>query len=261
MIPKVIHYCWLSGEPFPDSIKSYVDGWKRFFPDYQFMLWTKDSFDVDSVPFVSQAVSVRKWAFAADYIRLYALYNYGGIYLDSDVEIVRSFDSFLDYGFFTSMEYHHHDALKLGTFDLINPDGTSKEKHTPKPGICLQAAIMGAEPGHPFLKQCLDYYKDRDFILPDGSFYNKVILPDILAMNAEDFGLRYLDAEQLLSSDMHIFPSYYFAGCEGEIKDGCYAIHHCAGSWREQDNSFRGRVIRKTRSLLKKMIFRGKKSS
>lgn len=250
MIPKIIHYCWLSGEPFPDSILTCINGWKEFFPDYQFVLWTTDNFDINSVPFVQQACSVRKWAFAADYIRLFALYNYGGIYLDSDVEIVKPFDSFLDYGFFTSMEYHYQDALRLGTFGLINPDGSSKEKYTSKPGICLQAAIMGSVPGHPFLKQCLDYYKDRDFILPDGSYYNSIILPDILAMNAEDFGFKYLDVEQDLSFDMHIFPSHYFAGCEGEIQDGCYAIHHCAGSWREQDNSFRATVKR----VLKRII-------
>lgn len=260
MIPKIIHYCWLSGEPFPDSIQSYISGWKRFFPDYQFVLWTKDSFDIDSVPFVSQACSVKKWAFATDYIRLFALLNYGGIYLDSDVEIVKPFDSFLHYGFFTSMEYHYRDALRLGTFDLINSDGSSKERYTPKPGICLQAAIMGSTPGHPFLKQCLDYYKDRDFILPDGSFYDKVILPDILAMNAEDFGFKYLDIEQNLSHDMHILPSKYFAGCEGEIQNGCFAIHHCAGSWREQDNSFKGRVIRKAKNVLKRIVSTGKKN-
>ncbi len=212
MIPKIIHYCWLSGAPFPPDIAKYIDSWKLHFPDYEFKLWDKSAFDINSVPFVEQACSIKKWAFAADYIRLYALYNYGGIYLDVDVEVLKSFDEFLDFDFFTSMEYHYNDALRLKTFDLINADGSSKIPHTPKPGICLQAAVMGAMPKHPFVKQCLDFYNKQNFILPDGSLYNKIIAPDILAMNAEDYGLRYIDKEQLLSQNMHILPSLYFAG-------------------------------------------------
>lgn len=150
MIPKIIHYCWLSGEPFPPNIENYINSWKSKFPDFEFKLWDKSAFDINSVPFV---------------------------------------------------------------------------------------------------KQCLDFYNRQDFILPDGSLYNKIIAPDILAMNAEDFGLKFLDKEQNLSNNMHILPSWYFAGCEAEIKEGCYAIHHCAGSWREKEK-FIKRVIKKYIRLL-----------
>ena len=84
-IPKIIHYCWLSGDPYPELVQFCMQSWKEKLPDYDFVLWDKSHFDIHSVPWVEQACSAKKWAFAADYIRLYALYNYGGIYLDSDV--------------------------------------------------------------------------------------------------------------------------------------------------------------------------------
>ena len=85
MIPKIIHYCWLSGEPFPKKIKKCIDSWKKKLPNYEIRCWNMDNFDIHSVRFVEEACSVKKWAFAADYIRLYALYTEGGIYLDCDV--------------------------------------------------------------------------------------------------------------------------------------------------------------------------------
>lgn len=106
MIPKVIHYCWLSGDPFPSNIKACMDSWKKVMPDYEWKVWNTENFDVNSVPYVREAFEKRKWAFAADYIRMYALYTEGGIYLDSDVKILKPFDDFLSYSFFSSLEYH-----------------------------------------------------------------------------------------------------------------------------------------------------------
>ncbi|MCS2958344.1 hypothetical protein NXX53_17410 [Bacteroides salyersiae] len=89
MIPKRIHLCWLSGDPYPQKIQKCIDSWKVHLPDYEIMLWDLKRFDIAQVPWVEQAFRVKKYAFAADYIRLYALYNYGGIYLDSDVEVLK----------------------------------------------------------------------------------------------------------------------------------------------------------------------------
>ena len=104
MIPKTIHYCWFSGDPYPDLVKRCIRSWKRSLPDYKLRLWDVKSFDFDSVPFVKEAMAEKKYAFAADYIRLYALYTEGGIYLDSDVEVFKSFNSFLNNSFFTGTE-------------------------------------------------------------------------------------------------------------------------------------------------------------
>lgn len=104
MIPKRIHLCWLSGDPYPQKIQKCIDSWKVHLPDYEIMLWDLKRFDIAQVPWVEQAFRVKKYAFAADYIRLYALYNYGGIYLDSDVEVLKSFDPLLDLPYFVGAE-------------------------------------------------------------------------------------------------------------------------------------------------------------
>ena len=96
MIPKIIHYCWLSNDPYPEELKRCMDTWKKKLPDYEFILWNFDKFDKSSSKWVEQAFDNRKYAFAADYIRLFAVYNYGGIYMDMDIEVLKSFDDLLD---------------------------------------------------------------------------------------------------------------------------------------------------------------------
>ena len=119
MIPKVIHFCWLSGDPYPPLIAKCIESWKINLPDYQIILWDTKKIDVTSNVWLEQAYKCRKYAFAADYIRFYALYNYGGIYLDADVEVIKSFD----------------DLLSLQQF--IGEDASGD----------IEAAVMGAEKG------------------------------------------------------------------------------------------------------------------
>src|SRR5262245_12927330 len=95
MIPRTIHYCWLSGEPMPENLRQCVASWRRVMPDYEVIRWDSGNFDVNCAPFVAEAFRARKWAFATDYIRLKVLLDHGGIYLDSDVMVRRRFDEFL----------------------------------------------------------------------------------------------------------------------------------------------------------------------
>ena len=95
MIPKIIHYCWLSNDPIPEDLSRYMKTWKQKLPDYEFMLWDFNRFDKNNSQWVKEAFEHKKYAFAADYIRLYALYHYGGIYLDMDVEVLKTFTPFL----------------------------------------------------------------------------------------------------------------------------------------------------------------------
>jgi len=104
MIPKIIHYCWLSDDPVPEKLQNFMKSWKKYLPDYEFMKWDFKRFPKDKCAWVSEAFDNKKYAFAADYIRIYALYNYGGIYLDMDVEVLKSFDDLLSLPYFLCYE-------------------------------------------------------------------------------------------------------------------------------------------------------------
>jgi mannosyltransferase OCH1-like enzyme len=208
--------------------------WKEVMPDYQIVCWDTERFDINSNTFVAEAFGAKKWAFAADYIRLHALANHGGIYLDSDVIVRKRFDEFLEYEFFSSMEYHHSHVKLHNVSALLNEDGSSKFPATPIPAIGIQAAILGSVKEHPFLMDCLRWYRDRHFILDDGSYSDKVIMPSILAMIAENYGFRYIDKLQRLDGNIVILPSEIFAGHQEEMTSNSYAIHCCAGSWRDR---------------------------
>ena len=107
MIPKIIHLCWLSGDPYPPKIAKCLETWKKHLADYEIILWDTNRFDLNSSIWVRQAFEKKKYAFAADFIRFYALYHFGGIYLDSDVEVLKSFDDLLDLPYFMGVEKAH----------------------------------------------------------------------------------------------------------------------------------------------------------
>lgn len=203
MIPKVIHYCWFSNEPYPDLVKRCIRSWKRMLPDYELRLWDGNSFDWDSVPYVKEGMAARKWAVASDYVRLYALYTEGGIYLDSDVEVLESFDQFLNNKFFTGTEPYIID-------DEIRYD--------------LECAIMGSEKGHPFLKEALDYYQGVHYTPENHKTVCYALIPIL-----EKYGYVAENKLQQLSNDVTVYPldhvndkySFYLKS----------AIHWCQGSW------------------------------
>ena len=179
MIPKIIHYCWLSDEPFPKKIRKCMETWKKTHPDYEIVRWSTKNFDINSIPYVKEAFEARKWAFAADYIRMYALYTQGGIYLDSDVILLKRFDDFLNNSFFSSMEYHPTQIEKCGTMNYIDSNGKRiADKYIE--GIQIQAAVMGAEKGNPFVKEVMDWYSDKHFVNEDGTIRTNVLSPYIM---------------------------------------------------------------------------------
>lgn len=173
------------------------------FPDYELRLWDGNSFDWDSVPYVKEGMAAKKWAVASDYVRLYALYTEGGIYLDSDVEVLDSFDQFLSNKFFTGTEPYIID-------DEIKYD--------------LECAIMGSEKGHPFLKEALDYYQ--------GVHYNPVNHPTIchaLVPILEKYGYTSENKYYQLINDVTIYPLDHVNDKYSFYKKT--AIHWCQGSW------------------------------
>jgi hypothetical protein len=231
-VPKVIHYCWFSGDPMPKLVRQCIDTWRRVMPDYRLRVWGGDSFDFDSVPFVKQAFAAKKWAFVSDYVRLHALYEEGGVYLDSDVRVMKSFDPFLRYSFFTSHELHPVNFTQSER-EKLGPDHRPRDPEALIYGLNVQAAIMGGCKGNEFLKDCLNHYKNKTFSSGSGKvLYSQIIGPD-LSKIAERYGYRYEPVEQHLRDGMAIFPPEVFAGNGAHVNKETVALHLCNGSWSE----------------------------
>ncbi len=215
MIPKIIHYCWLSDDPIPLELRKYMDSWKRNLPDYEIIKWDFTRFDKQSSFWVREAFDKKKYAFAADYIRLYALFTMGGIYLDSDVEVLKSFNPFLQSDHMIGWEVNNY---------------------------AFQAAIIGAEKKAEWVKVCLDYYENRHFIRPDGSLDIKT-LPTILydVLKEKGYQIQTVDNnQQLTNNTLYIYPEDFFSPKSyTDLKiyktKNTVAIHHFAGSWLPKD--------------------------
>lgn len=257
MIPKIIHYCWLGGGKIPLETKVLIDTWRRTMPDYQIKCWNENNIDIHSIKWVRQAIEHKKWAFAADYIRLYALYHEGGIYMDTDVEVFKPFDEFLKYSFFSSVEYHpdFETTGKLRLGDDLMP----KIKGDTIPNLGILSALIASEPNTNYIKNCLSFYDSQSFVKPDGSLFTDIIIPDFLAREAIPFGFYYVDQTQYLSDNMVVFNSSVFAGDYCTFTQDSYAMHYCYGTWRNK--SLRLRIkenyklkIRSIKRLIKDWI-------
>lgn len=250
MIPKVLHYVWLSADPKPQEITAYMKSWEEILPDYEIRGWSMQDLPMEEMPdYVREAISVKKWAFATDYLRLWILYHEGGIYLDSDILMKKRIDEFLDNGFFSFIEYHEEGFIPYR--DRIDENGKALvDLHIP--GFCIQAAFLGAEKGHPFVENCMEYYHNRSFLTAEGKADTSILAPDIYALCARKFGFVYKDCIQNLENRMTIYPSSYVGGTKEEAQDSNYAIHCCAGSWRERPKvSFRQKLAKKVRKMIK----------
>lgn len=215
MIPKIIHWCWLSDDSIPDKLKCYMESWKRYLPDYKIMCWNFNKFPKCKSKWVSDAFDNKKYAFAADYIRMYAIYTYGGIYLDIDVEVIKSFDSLLD--------------IKTMICSQNNWPG-------------LEMAAFGAEKGSKWLKDCLDYYDSRHFINEDGTF-NTQPLPSVVESILKKNGYKLIPIKSIeeigtfnKDMDFPVLSSDYFSPksfATGKIEktSNTYCIHHFTGTW------------------------------
>lgn len=246
MIPKIIHLCWLSGDAFPKDITECLESWKQYLNDYEVWLWGKKpmdclglniiekQFDLDSVVWCKQAYETKKYAFAADYIRLYALYNYGGIYMDSDVLVYKSYDNLLHLPYFIGEDYVH----------------------------CFEPAIIGAEPRQKWIKCVLDRYEGLEFINKDGS-KNTRGMPGVFKDRLiEHYKFRRvempLQRNDYLENIINLFPWDYFNSRDyvGIIcTKNSYCSHNYLGTWMKKENGMKSFVKKFMPKWLARLYF------
>lgn len=202
MIPKIIHYCWFGGGQLSDLENNCISSWSSILSDFQIIRWDESNFPIDKYPYVCAAYKAKKWAFVSDYVRVWALYKFGGIYLDTDYKILKTLDNLLDKKFFCGAENDEY----VGT------------------------AIIGSEKGNWLLKKMLDYYDNNKFEISNGKYNmipNTMIITDILA----EKGYHRGESEEIYK--IYIAPKEtFYPGSNKKIYgDETYGIHFFRGSW------------------------------
>lgn len=240
-IPKRIHYCWFGGNPLPQLAQKCIASWKKFCPDYEIVRWDETNFDINCCAYVREAYEAKKWAFVSDVARLYALVNYGGIYMDTDVEVLHSLDDILKYEAVSGFEQPH--AIPTG--------------------------LMASKANHPLFAELLREYDTRCFIKEDGT-YDLTTNVKYITDTCLKYGLVLNNSIQTVNG-FTLFPTDYFCPIDGKtgelhLTDNTYTIHHFAGSWASPYTRFRARVYRaicrcfgeKTANAVKKVVGRKK---
>lgn len=215
-IPKIIHYCWFGGNPLPELALKCIVSWRKFLPDYEIREWNESNFDVDMIPYTREAYAVGKYAFVSDYARFWILYRHGGLYFDTDVEVIRPLDDIVAEGPFMGCE---NDA----------ESGSKPDELGVNPGLGL-----GATPGLGLYKDLLDMYARLHFVNDDKSLRLKTVVEYTTELLVE----RGLDntSEIQFVDGIYIYPREYFS--PKSIRTGILtltrntrSIHHYAASW------------------------------
>lgn len=214
-IPKVIHYCWFGRGPKSSLINKCIASWQKYLFDYEIIEWNEDNFDLDTNIFVKEAYQCQKYAFVSDYVRLYVLYKYGGIYMDTDCEVLKPLDKFLNHESFSG-------------YEKIN---------------LIPTAIMGAKKNNYWIKMLLDYYQDRHFILSDGNLDTTTNVLIISKITSDAYNLT-LNNQEINFNGNVIYPKEYFCPKNGFetkalITKNTYTIHHFNGSWHDDKTKLR----------------------
>lgn len=215
MIPKKIHYCWFGRNPLPKLACKCIESWKKFFPDYEIIEWNENNFDVHMIPYSSEAYKAKKYAFVSDFARFWILYHHGGLYFDTDVEVIRSMEDIIDCGSF------------MGCENVIQPG--EKLTSTVAPGLGL-----GAIPGLNLYKEIIDYYKTLSFYKSNGSYNQKTVVAYTTEI-LQKHGLTHTSIVQNID-DIWIYPKDYFCPIDYVTKQliitqNTRSIHHYTASW------------------------------
>lgn len=242
MIPKIIHYCWFGGNPLPELAQRCIASWRKYLPDYEIWQWGENvdgnvndngnefcdkvmGFDVEMIPYTAKAYRQKKYAFVSDYVRFWILYKYGGIYFDTDVEVIRPLDEIIAQGNFMGFE--------------LNPDGENDpQKYAPRYAFAVNPGVgLGMEKEHPFIKTMLDKYAQLEYETPVFPWGKTIV-----AYTTEElckFGLKNVRGIQNVQGDITIYPHEYFAPIDVisgklHITENTYTIHRYMGSWGDK---------------------------
>ena len=218
MIPKVIHYCWFGGKPLPPLAKKCISSWQRVMPDYEIKRWDESNYNFKKNAFMMCAYEQKKWGFVPDFARIDIIYKYGGIYLDTDVEVIKSFNNLLKYPAFCGFESEHFVALGLG---------------------------FGAEKGNEIIKQLMTPYEEKTKWENDDFIASPILQTQFLS---ENYNLRKDNTRQSLIS-MEVFPKSYFCPMDHitgkiTITEDTFSIHHYMASWCTPASRKRGKIYK-----------------
>lgn len=209
MIPKIIHYCWFGGNPLPEDVKKYIATWRKFCPDYEIKEWNENNFDIECCAYVKEAYEAKKWAFVSDYARFFILYKYGGVYFDTDVEIIKPLKPILDRGAFIGLESN-------------------------MPAYVAPGLGLAAEPGMSIYKEILDFYATKHFKNKNNKLEDTTVV--VYATNLfKKCGLKDGNKIQCIEK-IYVYPSEYFCPKNPNtgklvITENTYTIHHYTASW------------------------------
>lgn len=243
MIPKIIHYCWFGGNPLPPLALECIASWKKFFPDYEIKQWDESNFDVNIIPYTAEAYKQKKYAFVSDYARFWIMYKYGGVYFDTDVEIIKPFDDIIIKGNFMGFE--------------VDPDGVNTPGvYAPRFCFAVNPGVgFGMEKEHPFMKRMLDLYSELTFDVPptDIAWY-KTIVAYTTEMLFEE-GLKNIKGIQEINT-INIYPHEYFSPINIvsgriHITDNTRTVHRFMGSWGGHNKS----IKEKLKALFPEFLF------
>ncbi len=233
-LPKTIHYCWFGGNPLPELALKCIESWKKFLPDYEIKEWNENNYDVRKIPYIAQAYDSKKYAFVSDYARFDILYQFGGIYFDTDVEVIKPLDKILEHGAFAGMESAGALAAGLG---------------------------ISSSAGSPIYKEILESYEKSEFFYKNGT-QNLTTVVDRVSEIFYKHGFVKENKIQNIAG-VTIYPSEYFCPIDPKtgiltITDKTCTIHHYAATWtiplRKKYMSLRNRLSSKIGITLAKLI-------
>lgn len=233
-MPKVIHYCWFGRKPLPDSALKCIDSWKRFLPDYEIKQWNEDNFDVRAIPYTSDAYDADKYAFVSDFARFQILYDHGGLYFDTDVEIIKPLN----------------DIIAAGPFFGAEVNGNPDKSTFPKvaPGLCI-----GAAKGNELFREILAKYRAMNFLGDDGTFNKYTMIPLVTDLLIQH-GMSATAGVQKVG-DFAIYPVEYFnpldvATGRLNITPNTRSIHWFMASWLPPQAAWKKKLKQSIRRIL-----------